>query len=658
MFQCKQFASFACKPCSKLSVHFFSGFLLLASGCTVPSADVQAPPAEEQVEEAAAPQSSPPASSPPAEWPAGYTPSSAYVDAKFQVGPWYPATWNVEEPFINILHASELPWEGSGWKPDTLLDAGHIDPDTGLITSFPAGLSNGLASTVYYTSTDKRSYDGEWVLEWDGDADMHMEFIPDSMQRRVSANRIEFTRDEGSNDHARIRVTSLGAGGLTGLRLFRAEYEDELDAGQIYSPAFIDNVSRAHVVRTMDLQEANRAYIHRIEQVAPMTEHFWNSHAENLGSASPHRSMPLEAVAALGVEADVEIWHHAPMELGATTDFLDPAIHDDNLGVWSDNAHDMAEANIATILASPEWDRYADAFVAALGSAGYPEGRTLYTTVSNEVWNFAQQYYLTTLYAWGAGQGYGSPDWHYRHGYGLFMGRWMLALEDAFDRAGRNQNVVYVVEGQAANPDTSRQALMAMQIYVEDQGQTWGTFTSKIGLSVASYWGGDGYYHMFPSIDRNDSEALHASFASEVEDDPVGLARRLADFYVDGPDDVVATSSWVVKRFQEHSAVGLTYGVTFIGAYEGGSHDVAPSFFSSDFGDSKEQLKEWYASYMWGVEGARVNNSVNDALAQAFPGIILSNYVTYGPSGSQPWFDGYEGENLAMQVSWSKYYRP
>jgi len=588
----------------------------------------------------------------------GYTPSPAYVDAKLQVGPWVPTTWNAEEPFINIIHASALSWEGSGWKPAALLNAGHIDPDTGLITSFPSGLSNGLASTVYYTSADKRFYDGDWVLEWDGDADMHMEFIPGSMQRRVSATRVEFTRDERTNAHARIRVTRLGPGGLTGLRLFRADYEDELNAGQIYAPAFIDNVGRAHVVRTMDLQEANQAYIHRAADVAPMTEHFWNNHAYNDGAASPHRSMPLEAVARLGVEADVEIWHHAPMELGATTDFLDPAIYDADVTTWGDNARTMANNNAAAILASAEWDAYADAFVAALGRAGYPESRTLYTTVGNEVWNTAYQYHVTTVYADGIGRGFGGVPFAWRHGYGVLMGRWMLALEAALERAGRNQNVIYVVEGQAATPDTSRQALAAMQDFVEGEGQAWDAVAPKIGLSVASYWGGDGYYNMFPDIDRNDSRALHARFASEVEADPIGLARRLADLYVDGPNDVYATRGWVVNRFQAHSAVGLTFGVKFIGAYEGGSHDLAPPFFSSDYGDSNELLKEWYEDYMWGSEGARVNNSVNDAVAQAFPGIILSNYVTYGPTGSQPWFDGFEGENLAMQVSWSKYYRP
>jgi len=569
------------------------------------------------------------------------TPSPAYVDAKLQVGPWVPTTWNAEEPFINIIHASALSWEGSGWKPAALLNAGHIDPDTGLITSFPSGLSNGLASTVYYTSADKRFYDGDWVLEWDGDADMHMEFIPGSMQRRVSATRVEFTRDERTNAHARIRVTRLGPGGLTGLRLFRADYEDELNAGQIYAPAFIDNVGRAHVVRTMDLQEANQAYIHRAADVAPMTEHFWNNHAYNDGAASPHRSMPLEAVARLGVEADVEIWHHAPMELGATTDFLDPAIYDADVTTWGDNARTMANNNAAAILASAEWDAYADAFVAALGRAGYPESRTLYTTVGNEVWNTAYQYHVTTVYADGIGRGFGGVPFAWRHGYGVLMGRWMLALEAALERAGRNQNVIYVVEGQAATPDTSRQALAAMQDFVEGEGQAWDAVAPKIGLSVASYWGGNDNWEGAGGAEdrRNAGDAFWA---------------RLEERLLSGPDTEFATLPWVLKRFDGHARAAEPFGVRLIGAYEGGSH----------FSRHKDVPKDAYTAWHWGDGGARVNAAVNAALAERFPGIILSNYATFGPaaydgaSGPQPWFEGLPSEPpTEMAKSWEAYQR-
>ncbi|MHA7872852.1 MAG: hypothetical protein ACX939_10925, partial [Hyphococcus sp.] len=343
---------------------------------------------------------------------------------------------------------------------------------------------------------------------------------------------------------------------------------------------------------------------------------------------------------------------------GASVDFLDASLFSEDLGVWGENISAMAEADITTILASPEWDRYADAFVAALASAGYPEGRTLYTTVSNEVWNFAFQYNLTTRYADAAGEGYGGATWSNRHGYGLFMGRWMLALEDALVRAGRNQTVVYVVESQAANPDTSRQALEAMQTYIEDESLTWADYTDKIGVSIASYWGGQGYYNFFSDLVGADLETLHARFAEEIRNDPVDFARRFADYYINGPDDVIATKAWVLERFRGHNDVALDYGVTLIGAYEGGSHDDKPAFFRSQYGADNALLDDWYENYHWGPEGARVNNDINDAIAQAYPGIILSNYVTVGPAGGQPWFDGFADENRAMQVSWTKYYRP
>jgi hypothetical protein len=639
--------------------NFLATLFAFTCGCSVNTAET--PPAEQAQAAPAISQPSTPAPTPPppVSGPVDYTPPAIFVDAKLQVGPWVPTTWNVEEPFINILHASGVAWQNETISTEQLYADGHIDPNTGLLISFPAGVTS-LFSTVYFTADDKRIYDGDWVLEWDGDADLRMEFIADELQISVGQNRIEFTRSEATPWHARIRVNRLGPGGLTGLRLFRAENEAALDAGKIYSAAFVENVTRANIVRMMDMQEANRSFIHRIDQLSPMTEHFWNNFGgpDGLTSFAPHKSMPLEAVFALGVEADVEIWHHAPMELGAAVEFLDPSMVNADLGVWAGAISDMAEANITTILASGEWDAYADEFVAALVASGYPANRPLYTTVSNEVWNFALQYNITTRYAWGAGLGYGGPTWTYRHGYGVFMGRWMLALEAALTRAGRSQNIVYVVEGQAANLDTTRQALTGMQTYIEDEGATWTDYAPKIGASVASYWGGEGYYYLFSDLAGADLATLHTRYASEIASDSDGMAKRLADFYIDGPDDVIATQAWVLKRFQEHVDVTETFGVSFIGAYEGGSHDLAPEFFYSQNGPNSDELFAWREKFQWGPEGARVNNSVNDALALAHPGIILSNYVTIGPVGGQPWFDGMADDNLPMQASWAKYYRP
>ena len=85
---------------------------------------------------------------------------------------------------------------------------------------------------------------------------------------------------------------------------------------------------------------------------------------------------PLEAVISLAVEADNMLWHHAPIELGAPKELHDPTIMtvDDNdavAGAW----RKLARENADSILKSAQWDAYADRFVSALITAGYPEDR-------------------------------------------------------------------------------------------------------------------------------------------------------------------------------------------------------------------------------------------------------------------------------------------
>ncbi len=562
---------------------------------------------------------------------------------KLQIGPWSPAAFNIEEPFINIIHASTVSWEGGGKNTRELYEEGFIDPNTGLPVRLPNGAT--LTSGVYFTAYDKTYYDGDWVLEWDGDADIGMLFINNRYQRRISKNRLEFTRnavDGLTPAHAAIQVRRL-KGPLKSLRLYRKENETALKSGKIYSPRFIDTVSRGDIIRTMDLQEANRVFIRRIEDVATMDEFFWNNTLQQPKAFDfPHRSMPIEALFALAAEADTALWFHAPLELGAHLSFFDPSIRGGGVEEHASKYSTLAEENVSAILDSPEWDRYADQVVAALVKTGYPPDRTLYTTVSNEVWNFALRYHFTTRYAWGFGKGYaaasGRSNWSYREGYGVLLARWAEALDAALVRAGRTQPVIYVVEGQAANPDTTTRALKGMKAYVEDRERVWADFAPRLGVSVASYWGSRQSWKAVMGEDE---------WPAAIASDPVGAAKRLADFYIGGPDHVIATKSWVLKKFSNHAFQAEQYGVKLIGAYEGGSHDERPRYINGDF----------YRNYLWGPEGARVNTAVNDALAEAYPGIILSNYATVGPPGGQPWFDGFYDENNDMQRSWAKYER-
>lgn len=567
-------------------------------------------------------------------------------DPMIQVGPWYPAPFNFEEPYINIIHASQVRWNADGLTTQQLYDQGYIDKATGLPTRVPGGTS--LKSGVYFVGGEdiRPHWDGEWVLEWEGEADITLQHHADYLQKRVSKNRIEFTRDYVGGRtpwHVTIRIKRMKEP-MRALRMFRKENEAALRAGKIYNPKFTAAVSRYDIVRTMDLQEINRAVVRSVDDLPGEGAPFWGNHAWQSVDNVRHtyQSMPLHAVFALAMETSTQLWTHAPMMLGMPVDLFDASMlpdfennslaqaNSDWAGAYSDYARDHA----AEILASPEWDRYADHFVAALIESGYPADRPLYITVANEVWNFSLQYFLTTLYASGISEALsgdmGLADNQLRYGYGILTARWKLALDAALIRAGRQQDVTYVVEGQAAWDKTSEWALSAAQSYLEEKGERWNDHAPGFGLSIASYWGHS------ENFDAINSKAGGSEMLSALE-----------RFLLNGPANSVGTKNQVVEAFKAHASVGERFGVRFIGAYEGGSHLTRPSDVSKDL----------YQAFMWGEPAARINTAVNDALAEEIPGVILSNYVLAGPIGS-PWLEGPIGAQNPYARSWERYLRP
>lgn len=562
-------------------------------------------------------------------------------DTLIQVGPYTPNPANFEEPFLNLMRAGSVSWtETDAVNTQYLYDSGVLDPVTGL----PNALPNGFMRTgVYFTSPPGENKDhwiDDYVLEWECEdgtpdcADLRLFWFPDNQQELVAPGRVEFFRT-GANDHAAIRALRID-GQIKAVRMFRKEHEALIRAGLIYNPRLVAEVSKYHVVRTMDLQEVNRTALTTVDELATMDACCWNNIAWNFPPRRidhPFRSMPIEAVVALAVEADTMLWHQAPMELGAPKRLFDPSIMDETddnavAGAW----RTLARENAAEIMASDEWERYTDKFVAALGARGYPETRPLYTTVSNEVWNTAFHYFVSTNYAWGLGMGLTEFRDTFSYGYGAALARHALAMEASLAKAGRAQAVVYVVERQAANTSTTPEALRAVRDTLEAAGEDWDDWKDKFGLSVASYWGGMPNWRAAGTVD-------------EWENPTPSFWARVEDRILNGPDTEVATLPWVLARFADHEREAAKFGVKLIGAYEGGSHFEKPG----------EMPDAPYEQWHWGEAGARINKAVNDALAAKYPGIILSNYVLAGPKGGQPWFDGPPGDNGPMNKSWQAY---
>lgn len=550
---------------------------------------------------------------------------------KLQGGPWYISPFNIEEIFANLFHASPVTWRQSGGvTTQELFDAGVLNKKTGL----PDGpIERTLTSDVFFTANDKTFYDGDWVLECDGDADLAVLFFPSSRVTKTGPCRYEFTRDAASGAtpyHAAIQIKAVRSP-VTALRLYRAENEQAIKSGNIYNPKFIDEIRKYHVVRSMDPQEANRAVIRDFDQLATLEACCWNNYEWQTGNQYPFSSMPLDAVVALAIEAENALWHHAPITLGAPATLEEIDLGNvSNPGERNNQISMLAFAQAKAQLAQGEWEEYAKGFVEALDRRDYKETTALYTTLANEVWNYSWQYQLTTIWASGVG---GAYDRDLRFGYGLLLARYAMAMEDALRIAGRDQDITYVVEGQAANPSTTRSALAGVRAFIEARGEDWDEWSPKFGVSVASYWGGLPNWRSAGTVDewRNPTPAFWARVENQI---------------LNGPADEVATLNWVLARFAEHEAEGARYGVKLIGAYEGGSHFEKPS----------EMPSEAYRAWHWGEAGGRVNAAVNDAIVGKFPNVILSNYVIAGPKGGQPWFEGPIGEeNNTMIDSWKPY---
>ena len=156
-----------------------------------------------------------------------------------QINPWYPAPYNIEEPYLDIIHASSVSWHAQDVTTQELYDQGVLDPKTGL----PVRLADGkwLSSGPYFTAANTETallWDGEWVLEWEGDAVLRINGVPNDMQWRSTPNRIDFTIDatRGKTRPASIEVRKVKTP-INALRLFRKDNEALLPAQRWCDPS-------------------------------------------------------------------------------------------------------------------------------------------------------------------------------------------------------------------------------------------------------------------------------------------------------------------------------------------------------------------------------------------------------------------------------------
>lgn len=559
------------------------------------------------------------------------------------------------EPYINLLHQNGCSWTAIGPPAGKveigcgdLLAQGFLDQETLDPKAKPPGyvsLRSGLFrfGVRYYPEY----FAGTYVFEWDGKATAKCGF--NHATKVVSENRIECVYTPAHRDWSNVELTSVGEG-FKNPRLYRKENEALINAGAVFEPRFVDHCNDYKIIRTLDPQEINTSWLRSVSKMATKKQTgwsqspgLWNENGQIIPANVP-RSIPIEVMFDMAMACNSSLWMHAPTFLGGPETLNDPAVANDGTRLRS-----IAKANARAIIASEEWRLFAKEIARSLKASAYPKERMLYVEISNEVWNDAFPFWRAKWYFWGLGEGLKSgAGWRFALGYATANLAVILDTE-----LPQGQAWTAVLAGQMANTDTSKQAIEGFKAYFSERNIDAGPYLAHLGGSTASYYHGafnfDG--------DRNKSLGLFAGltldqwkakWSSEIDRDPEGLRKRVADYVITGKadgaiTDDVGTLPNLIKRRNEHQKLFTDAGGKFIGDYEGESHDWSSAF------NNDAKVKAWALSLRYGPDGERMTRAWVEAMKAQNPDAIISNFSSIGstldPSAhGWPWLDGYYGE--------------
>ncbi len=576
---------------------------------------------------------------------------------QLQIGIGVAAPYNMEEPFINMAQA-----RGAGWSFEPpagkridgrdAINAGYLDPETYLPKAKASELKQGEIA-AFFSEADQFPdyYADDYVLSWKGDARGYMQRWEGAVSAKRTNNSVTYTLNPSQVTRATMRFKITGDG-LSGIRFYRKKYESLLDQGKIWNPDFIGYVKRYDIVRTMDLQLTNNLPVRRFDQIATMSEP-WGNRSALAWPEMPFSSIPFEVLFNLGVEADTAVWMTLPLQLGSPVSQADPSLRraDKPGRIDIPKFRAAVSKRAGDVLSSAEWDIFAKEFVDRYISSGYPMTRPLYLEPGNEVWNNASGFGVTTNYAVAIAEGAAAKQ-NVGQGYGILVGRYMIALEKEFARRKISPNVVYIVGSHTANTWRTQQALLGLTDYLTKSGVNPKAYLPKTAVAVTNYYGH--FNEMSQSMFGSKNPAVYApKWIAEIERDPKGFADRISTLLTSGPRDVKATGPWLLARYAEHKAIAEKAGSRFLGGYEGGSHLTPPKELKKS-----SAFATWWMAYHWSEQSAEVNRKINNDLIKAFPGIVLSNYKGVGTlTVDAPWNDGHYAQPTPMMKMWDEFAR-
>ncbi len=471
-------------------------------------------------------------------------------------------------------------------------------------------------------------YHGQWVLSWKGTAKLTLGGTHGRLQSD-GRNRIVETFT-GDRPLAWVESRSLD---YSDVAFYRLEDEAAFQAGENFSPDFVDLVSRYKILRPLDWNRVNGSLITSSDEMMPAEASSWEN------------GPPVEAQFDLAAKAGVSLWLNVPAMIGLPNDLREAAVAASALPAADGKPQWKVrqEAQLAVFeqafdrtLASTEWDRLARRLVSALEASNYPENRQFYLELGNETWG---THFLNGIYFWGMKGGFTTKTGVYPPGqpmqgpYGYFSARLACAFGKALKEAGREgQAWTVVINSQTVWPDQTKGALEGAKTYrcgADTQPM------SRYGVSVTGYWDGGFKWNKNNLLFgvRLGYDAWIKRWQDEFRADKNALAQRIEN-YLTADMPAPMNNSYVVQRALQHQAIAESYGARFIGQYEGGSHDNIDGTLKKTAG-----VMDFARAFMAGEHTAAIIRDQAQRMKEALPGAINANYHHWGPSydPSKPW---------------------
>jgi hypothetical protein len=549
--------------------------------------------------------------------------------------PSHSAYWAREDAFINHILVA-------GKDHDLWVAQGLFDPATARFVKMPPSgpikigpvRGGGVPGAGDF-------YKGKWILDWQGDGDLTITGGAGTMTR-VSTNRIEEDYDPALHGSGapNVRITRIGAAGVSNIRFYRATHEALINSGKIFDPRWLADVARFDVFRPMDWTGVNSD-----QEIAAADRPLANRPFYMDGR------VPDWVLVRAAVESGTQLWLNAPGLLGCPPSVA-AALRDTTLPQSTRIA--AARAAFDQVMASPEPLNWARKIVAELNAQSYPTSLPIFIELDNEVWNTT--FHATTNFYTGLGQEVaarhsGVPA-NVRAGYGFRSAQFAQLFAQALGESGRaNQPWTMVLAAQTVDPTRTVDALAAVPAFGGSQPM------SRYGVSTTNYVSGGFTWHRENMLfgATYDQATWRQLWLADLAADPAALYQKITNYML-APTSMRANVAYYASFARAQKAAAEAAGARWIGNFEGDSTDKLDVVLAANPA-AVALFRQWHESADYG----RVITAIADDVRATDPKAIMATYVFCAArrTPQTPWvectpWDQSGGDNAA----WSALLKP